>query len=932
MLSISLVVLSCSSENNPTSNSITATMSSGEITVNNNQEEINKRLKNTNQKVEVENASGFSTQADLAVTNELSLTLVAEIAPPVIDGKTVQATSIAMDGQYAVVSYNMKGEDYVGATDVLDLSSCAQPQITSYMSFQNSDVHSVSFDQGNVYMAQGGVDPAFPDKSAFFRVVELSGGKFTSPTTAKKLSLPGFAATSVFNSQDRLFATSGDNAGLTVFSKQSFAPQQFFDLHDARWVDAENGKVAVIQGTPGKLAVINEKDLTLANSFAVNGLNIAESKSTVELEGNKAFIAAGSGGVQVLNLENGNVLASIPQPILSGLAPEKSVTNGVSVDKDLLFISNGEAGVYVAQNNKNFSDSGSSGPLNLTLKGKLKFADALSVNHVAYRNSCLAVASGSGGVKILTVSQSGQPPAPTPKPTGEQCKIVKKIGCGYSTKLDSVTRNSDGTHAISYEIANDGSKKEGCKGISYASVEAVPGSYSNVSFTAKKGKLNLGPNLTKAKKDKNNDNEDLIQGFQIDELSNLGGGKAGSFKLSYTLAGNFYDQNVMIKSDKIRNIAEFSVADFENVLRCNIPEPTPAPPQPTPDPTPTAKPTPLPTPTAVPAPGPTPTPLPEVSVDLWKWGAKAAISFTDDEGVAEPYTILAPELERRGWRASFFVYTDQPVWESPKTWSLMVEAGKRGHEISNHTYNHPDLTTLTNAKIRKEIEKGIADLRQFVDPNLTFMSFAYPYEQTDARVWNIVKQYHRYARAGDHGVAVPPNPVPINDAHKPNWGALTAKANTTDIPVSKWNSWIDATVKSGGWFIEEWHGISHNGASGGWEPRTLDEFKQHFDHIESFGNDLWVDLMSNVGNYIEERETAKVTVSAYTNESITLSVEDNFEFKVALTLVVPLPSGWNQNTVSATQGGKAVEVRPAGIGKVRVAVVPDGSPVLILPQ
>lgn len=322
-------------------------------------------------------------------------------------------------------------------------------------------------------------------------------------------------------------------------------------------------------------------------------------------------------------------------------------------------------------------------------------------------------------------------------------------------------------------------------------------------------------------------------------------------------------------------------------------------------------------------------------VDLWPWGAKAAVSFTLDEGVLEPYTILLPEFDVRGWKASFFIYTDQPQWE--KTWSVILQAHQRGHEVTNHTKTHPNLTTLSDEQIHEELKLGIAELKkQLKDDSLVFPSFAYPYEATDERTWKIVKQYHRYARSGDNGALVPPNPVPINDAHHPKWNALTAKAVTHDYSLEAWNSWIDATVKQGGWFIEELHGVEHQGNVGGWEPRSLREFQDHFDHIESFGQDIWVDSMGAVSKYIEERESAQVKVNFWSSEGITVDLKDDFKdealFNVPLTLKLELPTAWDINKIIAVQGGETLEIQAAESGSFRVSAWPNGEPICILPS
>jgi hypothetical protein len=360
-----------------------------------------------------------------------------------------------------------------------------------------------------------------------------------------------------------------------------------------------------------------------------------------------------------------------------------------------------------------------------------------------------------------------------------------------------------------------------------------------------------------------------------------------------------------------------------------VPTVTPGTPSPTSTPVATPMPTPIPT-----APQPTPTPIPEPSIDpvemdkyvqveKWPEGAKAAISLTDDEGVPEPYTILMPEVESRGWKMSFFIETKAQLADG--SWPNIKNAYLRGHEVADHTYTHPDMTTLTNTQIRNEIENAIADLKKYVDPKIPLQSFAYPYEAWDDRVRSIVLQYHRYARAGDGGE----KPIPINDAYNPNFGALNADANLRQYSLATWNNWVTLTVNSGGWLIEEYHGICQGptcGADeGGWESRPLSEFKSHFDKIQSYNKDIWVDTMSKVGNYIEKRQRAVVDIISWSSSGIHAVIKDRVTepgFVVPLTFKVKLPATWDANSLRATQNGNPVSIKPvegeAGMARISV--------------
>jgi hypothetical protein len=88
-----------------------------------------------------------------------------------------------------------------------------------------------------------------------------------------------------------------------------------------------------------------------------------------------------------------------------GLPRDVVVTNAVSAEGDLLFISNGEAGVYVAQViNTTFDQDWGETRHTINVLGKLQFGPMESVNHVAYQDGLLIVASGLGGLKVVRLS------------------------------------------------------------------------------------------------------------------------------------------------------------------------------------------------------------------------------------------------------------------------------------------------------------------------------------------------------------------------------------------------------------------------------------------------------------------------------------------------------------------------------------------------
>ena len=354
--------------------------------------------------------AGGQTAAIQAVES-IELTLVAEIEPPEVEGDTLQATSISMGwGDWGVVSYNMRGAERKGAIDWISNFSSSRPRVRSQILFDDADVNAVSVLGTAVYAASATDDPDVPYPAVLDRV-PLRNDRFTL-ISYRRVPLVSFAATSVFRTGSLLYATSGSAGEITAHSSWTLAERGAYPLHDARWAasDATGDRIVVAQGTPGQLSVFEAGEfsggsMNLISTFPFPGADVPESKTTVEIEGDHAFVAAGTEGVQILCLDDGEVVASVPRPDPASLNldPAVVVTNAVAVDDDLMFISNGEAGIYVATSEDDFRDYDCTESPEITLLGQLQFGNLESVNHVAFERNYLFIAAGLGGVKIVEV-------------------------------------------------------------------------------------------------------------------------------------------------------------------------------------------------------------------------------------------------------------------------------------------------------------------------------------------------------------------------------------------------------------------------------------------------------------------------------------------------------------------------------------------------
>ena len=133
-----------------------------------------------------------------------------------------------------------------------------------------------------------------------------------------------------------------------------------------------------------------------------------------------------------------------------------------------------------------------------------------------------------------------------------ECAIEIDQEQGYTTAIQSVEINQDGSHTIVLDVKSNGCSGS-CKAMAHYSVEAIPGTYSDVVVTVIEGNLNyeninLGPDL----------GGDPFQGFRINGTAGFGNGNPGEFTITYTLTGGLQNQQTLVKAGKKNLIAAFT--------------------------------------------------------------------------------------------------------------------------------------------------------------------------------------------------------------------------------------------------------------------------------------------------------------------------------------------------------------------------------------
>ncbi|WP_297692264.1 hypothetical protein [uncultured Eudoraea sp.] len=345
----------------------------------------------------------FSTaKADEA--GDYPISLVAQVNPPSLGGSTVlTASHVDVEGDYAYVSYNLAGEDYYGAIDIVNVADPHNPVVTSRLIYLNSDINSLEYSDGYLY-AVGGLnkEASFTaTSSAFVTKIKINaGGTMDIGAGILYGYQPGDNATDIEVDGKEVYVTSGKNGSVTIYDANDFDIKKEELFSDLRSLAFDNNKLALLDAGFG-LRILDDnlntkKEIPISSDFG------SFTKRTVDFLDDKIVVAEGSNGVGLYSYDSGTRLQYIPISI----DPNKEVTgdvvnNAVAFNKDMIFMANGGAGLSLSEDR---------GPSAATY-GVIQISG--SVNYVESKGDYAFAASGAEGLQIIKLNRLSQSLAAT---------------------------------------------------------------------------------------------------------------------------------------------------------------------------------------------------------------------------------------------------------------------------------------------------------------------------------------------------------------------------------------------------------------------------------------------------------------------------------------------------------------------------------------
>ena len=273
----------------------------------------------------------------------------------------------------------------------------------------------------------------------------------------------------------------------------------------------------------------------------------------------------------------------------------------------------------------------------------------------------------------------------------------------------------------------------------------------------------------------------------------------------------------------------------------------------------------------------------KVRVAKYKGDKLCAISYTFDDGLKEHYTVAAPELEKRGFRGTFWINgikinedNNHIVDTTRMSWPELKEMTGSGHEISNHGWSHANLNRITLDEVKVEIGKNDSIILEKI--GVPSRTFCYPYNASNEDVVRLASLNRVGTRTKQYSVGSKSTPENLEKR-------------------------VSNLIETRDWGVAMTHGISY-GYDAFKNPNILWD---HFDKVKAQEDLIWVGTFREVAAYIKECEDIKLKVTEkkkglIVTPQLTLDKE---LFNEPLTLIIEQE---NIRKVSVKQGKKEIAV------------------------
>ncbi len=200
--------------------------------------------------------------------------------------------------------------------------------------------------------------------------------------------------------------------------------------------------------------------------------------------------------------------------------------------------------------------------------------------------------------------------------------------------------------------------------------------------------------------------------------------------------------------------------------------------------------------------------------------AQPYVSISFDDIWATAATVGAPELEKRGWKGSFYVtgvYARNSDTDYAKVDQIKTLIAT-GHEIGSHAENHIAMSKLDITGLDDQYRNNQAYLKFLgAEP----LGIAYPFGDFDGQVEIEGHRFHNYARTSLEG---------LNDAGFDPF-RLQIFPITNETTVAEVKQYIDDAKRTSTWLILLYHDLKESGGDPNYTT-SVNDYREVLDYLQ----------------------------------------------------------------------------------------------------
>ena len=273
----------------------------------------------------------------------------------------------------------------------------------------------------------------------------------------------------------------------------------------------------------------------------------------------------------------------------------------------------------------------------------------------------------------------------------------------------------------------------------------------------------------------------------------------------------------------------------------------------------------------------------QFEIAKYKDNKTCALSYTFDDALREHYTLVAPALNKYGFKGTFWINgaiinpNNEPNRDtSYVNWQQLIEMHRQGHEISNHGYSHKNLGRCSFEEAEYEIFKN--DTVIFEQLGIWPKTFCYPFNAKTNAIIELASRNRVDTRLFQFSMG----------------------SKSTDVNLEEK---VNALLTNQEWGVAMMHGITYG----------YDHFMdanilwRHLEQVYTRKSEIWVATFEDVAAYVKQRDNINLEV-VKTKKGYQIvpkmTLNPNL-FNKELTLIIKKSSNKNK-VISVKQNGKSL--------------------------